>query len=487
VIYRSLDGKNFEPVGIQLPGTNRYSDFLGKSGVTAQYKVAASDWQYRTSSISRASSASTREFSDNELLTMLQEACFHYYWEGADPHSGMTRENFPGDDRIVATGASGMGIAALIVGVDRGFITRAQGIERLTRIVNFLEHAQRYHGAWSHYMDGSTGKTMPVFGMFDNGGDLVETSFLMEGLLAARQYFRGPSEAEADLYRRISQLWETVEWDWYRGPQPGDFIFWHWSAEWGWQIQHPLIGFNEVMITYLLAMSSPTHGVPAEMYYSGWAGQSQRAISYREGWSGSTDGDHYGNGHTYSMIKLDVGGGSGGPLFFTHYSFFGFDPHSLHDRYTSSYFENNRNIALINRAYCIANPKHFEGYGPDAWGLTASDGPEGYVPHAPDDNSDRGTLTPTGALASFPYTPEASLAAFKHYYRDLGAQLWDIYGPRDAYNPGQHWTSPLYMGLNQAPIVVMIENHRTGLVWKNFMANPEIGVMLHKLDAVTAK
>ncbi|SPE30450.1 Fibronectin type III domain protein [Acidobacteriia bacterium SbA2] len=487
VIYRAVGGKDFEPVGVQLPGTNRYEDFLGKSGVTAQYKVAAADWQYRTSPLSRAASASTREFSDDELLSMLQEACFHYYWEGADPHSGMTRENIPGDDRIVATGASGMGIATLIVGVDRGFITRAQGLERLTKIVNFLDHAQRYHGAWSHYMDGATGKTMPVFGMFDNGGDLVETSFLMEGLLAARQYFRGNSDTERDLYRRISQLWETVEWDWYRGPQPGDFIYWHWSAEWGWQIQHPLIGFNEVMITYLLAMSSPTHGVPAEMYYSGWAGQLQRALDYRQGWSGSADGNHYGNGHTYHGIKLDVGVGTGGPLFFTHYSFFGFDPHILHDRYTSSYFENNRNIALINRAYCIANPKHFQGYGPDAWGLTASDGPEGYVPHAPDENSDRGTLTPTGALASFPYTAEASMAAFKHYYRDLGAQLWDIYGPRDAFNPGQNWISPIYMGLNQAPIVVMIENHRTGLVWKNFMANPEIGVMLHKLDAVTGK
>jgi hypothetical protein len=487
VIYRSLDNKNFEPVGIQLPDTNRYVDFLGRSGVTAQYKVAVSDWQYRTSSLSRASSASTREFSDDELLTMLQEACFHYYWEGADPHSGMTRENIPGDDRIIATGASGMGIAALTVGVDRGFITRAQGIERLTKIISFLEHAQRYHGAWSHYMDGSTGKTMPVFGAFDNGGDLVETSFLMQGLLAARQYFRGPSQDEADLYRRISQLWETVEWDWYRGPQPGDFIYWHWSAEWGWQIRHPLIGFNEVMITYLLAMASPTHGVSPKMYYSGWAGQSPGAISYREGWSGSTDGDHYGNGHTYYGIKLDVGAGTGGPLFFTHYSYFGFDPHSLHDRYTSSYFENNRNIALINRAYCIANPKHFDGYGPDAWGLTASDGPEGYVSHAPDQNYDRGTLTPTGALASFPYTPEASLAAFKHFYRDLGAQLWDIYGPRDAYNPAQNWISPIYMGLNQAPIAVMIENHRTGLVWKNLMANPEITLMLHGLDAVTGE
>ncbi len=487
VIYRSIDGKEFEPVGIQLPGTNRYSDFLGKPGVTAQYKVAAADWQYRMSPLSKAASASTRELSDDELLTMLQEACFHYYWEGSDPHSGMTRENIPGDDRIVATGATGMGIAALIVGVDRGFITRAQGMERLTRIVNFLEHAQRYHGAWSHFMDGSTGKTMPVFGMFDNGGDLVETSFLMEGLLAARQYFRGDSEAERNLYRRITQLWETVEWDWYRGPEAGDFLYWHWSAEWGWQIQHRLTGFNEVMITYLLAMSSPTHGVPADLYYSGWAGQSERAIRYRAGWSGSVDGDHYGNGHTYYGIKLDVGVGTGGPLFFTHYSYFGFDPYSLHDRFTSSYFENNRSLALINRAYCIANPKHFPGYGPNAWGLTASDGPQGYVPHAPDANNDRGTLTPTGALASFPYTPEASMAAFKHYYRDLGAQLWNIYGPRDAYNPEQDWVSPIYMGLNQALIAVMVENYRTGLVWKNFMANPEIGVMLHKLDAVTGK
>jgi hypothetical protein len=488
VIYRSLDSKEFEPLGIQLPGTTRYSDFLGKSGVTAAYKVAASDQAYRLSPLSGAASASTRKFNDDELLTMLQEACFHYYWEGADPNSGMTRESIPGDDRVIATGASGFGIAALVVGVDRGFITRAQGIERLTKIVNFLEHAQRYHGAWSHFMNGGTGKTMPVFGMFDNGGDLVETSFLVQGLLAARQYFHGKSAAEEDLYQRISKLWEGVEWDWYRGDPKSDFIYWHWAAEWAEQIRHPLIGFNEVMITYILAMSSPTHGVPVDMYYSGWAGQSPTAKGYRAGWSGASDGDHYSNGHTYYGIKLDVGVGTGGPLFFTHYSYVGFDPHSLHDRYTSAtYFENNRNIALVNRAYCIANPKHFQGYGANAWGLTASDGPDTYVPHAPDDNSDRGTLTPTGALASFPYTPEASMEAFKHYYRDMGAEMWDIYGPRDAYDLGHNWISPIYMGLNQAPITVMIENYRTGLVWKNFMANPEIPEMLHKLDAVTAK
>jgi hypothetical protein len=209
------------------------------------------------------------------------------------------------------------------------------------------------------------------------------------------------------------------------------------------------------------------------------------AQQYRAGWSGTTDGNHYANGHTYFGITLDVGVGSGGPLFFTHYSYLGFDPHQLHDKYTASYFENFRNIALINRAWSIANPKHFAGYGADAWGLTASDGPDDYVPHAPDDEHDTGTLTPTGALSSFPYTPDASMAALHHFYRELGADLWDIYGPRDAYNPTQHWISPIYMGLNQAPIVAMVENYRTGLLWKTFMSNPEMAVMLQKLDAAS--
>jgi exo beta-1,2-glucooligosaccharide sophorohydrolase (non-reducing end) len=487
VIFRSLDGGPFEPIGIQLPGIHRYSDFLGKSNVNAAYKITAEDWQHRHSALSTEASAATRELNNDELLTMLQEASFQYYWEGAHPHSGMARECIPGDDRIVATGASGMGICALIVGVDRHFITRDQGLERLHKIVSFLEKAPRYHGAWSHYMNGATGQTMPVFGMFDDGGDLVETSFMMQGLLAARQYFNGSSEQERDLYERITLLWETVEWDWYRDAPQSDFLFWHWSPEWSWQIHHPLIGFNEVMVTYLLAIASPTHAIPAGMYYSGWASQARSAQDYRQGWSRTTDGNDYSNGHTYFGIKLDVGVGRGGPLFYIHYSFLGFDPHALHDRYTASYFENNRNIALINRAYCIANPKSCPGYGPDAWGLTASDTPEGYEASAPDELDDHGTITLTGALASFPYTPEASMEAFKHYYRDLGGDLWGIYGLRDAYNPGAGWVSPIYMGLNQAPIVAMVENYRTGLLWKNFMANPEIAAVQKKIDAVTPK
>jgi hypothetical protein len=418
---------------------------------------------------------------------MLQEAAFQYYWEGAGPNSGMAHENKPGDDRIVATGASGLAVGALVAATDRKFITREQGLARLDKIVNFLEHAPRYHGAWSHYMNDATGQTLPLFGMLDNGGDLVETAFMIQGLLTARQYFKGPTALEQGLYHRITQLWEGVEWDWYRQDAKSDFLYWHWSPQWGFQIHHPLIGFNETMAVYLLAIASPTHSVPAAMYYSGWAGQNPRALEYREGWSGSPEGKTYGNGTTYFGIKLDVGVGSGGPLFFTHYSFMGFDPHSLRDRFTPSYFENNRNIALINRAYCIANPKGFPGYGPDAWGLTASDGPMGYRTPAPDAQNDDGTITLTGALASFPYTPEASMQAFKHYYRDLGAELWGIYGPRDAYSPKAQWVSAIYMGLNQAPITAMIENYRTGLLWKNFMANPEIAVMQSKLDAATSR
>ena len=485
VIYRSLHGKPYEPIGIQLPGTQRYVDFIGSTGVTASYKVAEADWDNRSSLMSAPVTATTRPMTDDELLTMLQEAAFQYYWDGGEPHSGMAHENMPGDDRIVATGASGFMIEAILVGIERHFITREQGLARLTRIVSFLERAPRYHGVWSHYMNGATAQTMPLFGMLDNGGDLVETAFITQGLLTARQYFNRDGPAERDLHRRITKLWESIEWDWYRDNARSDFLYWHWSPQWGFLIHHPLIGFNEVMVVYLLAIASPTHSVPADMYYSGWAGQNERALAYRQGWSGSADGKNYGNGNTYFGIKLDVGVGTGGPLFFTHYSFMGFDPHALHDKYTASYFDNNRNIALINLAYCTENPKHYAGYGPDAWGLTASNGPTGYKTPAPDALSDNGTITLTGALASFPYTPEASMAAFKHYYRDLGAQLWDVYGPRDAYNPTLNWVSPIYMGLNQAPIVAMVENYRTGLLWKTFMSNPEIAVMLKKLDETT--
>jgi hypothetical protein len=469
VIYRSFDGSHYDPIAIQEPGIHRYADFLGKVGQTALYKVAAQGWDGRLTAPSSAATATTRAMTDDELLTMLQEECFHYYWDQAGTRSGMARENIPGNDRIVATGASGFGILALVVGVDRGFISRQQGADRLAKIVTFLEKAPRYHGAWSHFMDDETGASLPVFGMFDDGGDLVETAFLMQGLLAAGQYFNTSAPQEVALHARITKLWESVEWDWYQRTPQSDALYWHWSPQWNWEINHKLTGFNEVMIVYLLAVASPTHPVPPGLYYTGWTDN-----------AADNPKNDFLDGHTYFGIKLDVGTREGNPLFFAHYSYMAFDPRNIRDRYVD-YFSNNRNLALINRAWCIDNPGKHKGYGPDSWGLTASDGPDGYVPNAPDKDDDTGTMTPTGALSSFPYTPEASMLALKHFYRDLGDRLWGAYGPRDAFNLDQNWFAPIFMGLNQAPIVVMTENYRTGLIWKLFMSNPEIQPMLAKL------
>lgn len=486
VVYRSMNGGAFEPIGTQVPEMNRYTDFVGAPGIKASYKVAVVDTAYRTSAFSAPASAETHPMTDDELLTMLQEACFRYYWErGAHPVSGMTLESVPGDPRIVATGASGFGIMAMVVGMDRGFITREQGVERLTKIVGFLEHAQRYHGVWPHFMDGATGRTLPLFGMFDNGGDVVETAFLMEGLLTARQYLNSSNATEREVRDRITHLWKTVEWDWYAKAASDGALSWHWSPQWSWHINHRLTGFNETMIAYLLAIASPSHSLPANAYYSGWASQADIAAEYRKGWSGTSDGSRYSNGVTYQGIKLDVGVGSGGPLFFTQYSFMGPDPREIRDQFTN-YFENNRNIALINYRYCVENPGHFKGYGEGAWGLTASLDPYGYGAHAPNAMSDNGTISPTGALGSFPYTPKESMEALKYLYRTLGGKAWGVYGPTDAFSLKENWFAPGYLGLDQAPITVMVENARTGSIWKLFMSNPEMAPAFAKIGGQPA-
>ncbi|HEU5185898.1 MAG TPA: glucoamylase family protein [Gemmatimonadaceae bacterium] len=481
VVQRSDDdGRTFRDVGVQQAGFIRYSDWVGEPGRHLHYRIAAVDRRGNVSSTSQRVAAVTRPSSDDELMTMVQAAHFRYYWEGAHPIAGLARENIPGDDDLVATGASGFGILAILVGAERGFITRQAATERLLRIATFLEKADRFHGAWPHFLNGRTGKVIPLFGAHDNGADLVETAFLMQGLLTARQYFAGASEAERILRRKITALWEGIEWRWFRRTPDGPFLFWHWSPDHTWQIDHPLIGFNETMIAYILAIASPTHPVPPSMYYTGWASQSERGIRYRQGWGQTTDGDHYANGHSYYGIALPVGVGVGGPLFFTHYSFMGLDPRQLTDRWTN-YFANNRALALINHAYAIANPGGYRGYGPGAWGLTASDDPWGYSAHEPRVDRDNGTIAPTGALGSFPYAPEAAMAALRHFYRDLGGQIWGEFGFRDAFNETEGWIAPIYMGLNQAPVTVMIENHRSGSPWRWFMANPE---MMRALEGI---
>ena len=479
-IYRSTDSKHFIPVGTQKGDINRYADFAGKPPLKLQYRITSVDPHNRESRPSEIVDASTRPFSDDELLTMVQEGCFEYYWESAHPNAGMAIEVLPGNENLVAVGSSGFGIMALLTATERQFVTRQASVERMLKIVRFLKTADRFHGVWPHFLDGRTGKTIPYFGKYDNGGDLVETSFLIQGLLAARQYFKGITAEEKEIRQTITSLWEEVEWDWYRKDPKSDFLYWHWSPDSAWHISHPFVGWNESMIVYLLAIASPTHSVPASMYYSGWAGQSETAVRYRQGWSRTTQGDHYTNGNSYFGIKLDVGSGSGGELFFTQFSFMGFDPRGKRDRF-ANYFENNRNLALINHAYCAANPRGFVGYGDNCWGLSAGVNSGGGKPLPRDDN---GTINISASLGVFPYTPKESMAALKHFYRDLGSKVWGLHGFVDGFNETQNWFEQINMGLNQAPIVVMIENYRSGLIWNLFMANPEIQPMLDKIGFV---
>ena len=485
-IYRSRDGENYIPLGMQRGNQTRYADYVGSGDQKYYYKIKSVMRNYQTSGFSNVLTAATDSMSDGQLLEMVQEASFRYYWEGAHPDAGMAVENRPGDKSLVATGASGFGIMAMIVGVERGFIARDEAKIRMEKILDFLEQADRFHGVWPHFLHGETGKVIPLFGKYDNGGDLVETAFLAQGLLAARQFFKNNKDDKDSIYQRITRLWEGIEWDWYKKEEDSDYLYWHWSPDYEWQINHPLIGWNETMIAYLLGIASPTHGIDSEMYYSGWASQEKKAIQYRRNWGKTKEGDHYYNGHTYYGIKLDVGVGSGGPLFFLHYSFMGFDPRNKKDRYTN-YFTNNQNIARINYAYSIDKPGNYQGYGDGGWGLTASDGPWGYNAHESTLRMDTGTLTPTGAIASMPYTPEASIRALKYFYREYGDQLWGIYGFRDAINSTQNWVANIYMGLNQAPMTVMIENYRTGLIWDLFMANPEIQKMVDDIGFQSVK
>lgn len=416
---------------------------------------------------------------DTALFRLVQQQTFQYFWDGAEPVSGMGRERvhvdniYPENDKhIVTSGGSGFGVMAILVGIERGFITRQQGRERLEKIVGFLEKADRFHGAWSHWINGETGKVKP-FGEKDNGGDLVETSFMLQGLLCVRQYFANGEDAEKQLAARIDKLWKEVDFNWYRNGK--NVLYWHWSPNYKWIMNFPVHGYNECLIMYVLAASSPTHGIPAEVYHEGWAE------------NGKIKADppiKTGTGDTVFPYQLHLrhqgNPPNGGPLFWAHYSYLGLDPRGLKDRY-ADYWEETRNQALINYQWCVANPKNYKGYGPNNWGLTASYSVNGYAAHAPDAKNDLGVISPTAALSSFPYTPEQSMAAMKHWYYDMKDKLWGPYGFYDAFSETGNWFLPRYLAIDQGPIVVMMENHRTGLLWKLFMSCPEIKTGLKKL------
>ena len=406
-------------------------------------------------------SGSSDSLTDEALLDKVQQYTIRYFTEFAHPVCGLAVERSNEDhysNDVVTTGGTGFGIMAVIAGVERGFVERGYALEHLTRIVNFLDTCDRYHGAWSHWYYGSTGRTRP-FSQKDNGGDIVETAFLLQGLLTAREYFYRPDPAETRLREDITRLWHEVDWQWYtRGENQ---LYWHWSPDYAWEMNHPVRGFDECLMAYLLAASSPTHPIEPEVYHYGWK-----------------DSPNFLNGNTYYGIELPLGFPYGGPLFFSHYSFLGLDPRGLQDAYTS-YWTQNLHHTLINYRHCVENPNGYRGYSEYCWGLTASDNHMGYSAHSP--TNDLGVITPTAALSAFPYTPEESMRALRYFYEELGDRIWGPYGFYDAFSIHHDWYADNYLAIDQGPIVVMIENYRTGLIWELFMKNPEIHDGLQKL------
>lgn len=408
--------------------------------------------------------------SDNALLDFIQKTHFNYMWEGAESVSGLAPERihadgvYPQNDAdVITTGGSGFGIAGLLVAVERGFIPRDEAVERLHKITGYLAAADRFHGVWPHWLHGPTGKVKP-FSQKDNGGDLAETAYLMQGLLCAREYFKNGNEKEKQLAGKIDALWRETEWDWHLNGQ--DVLFWHWSPEYGWEMNFPLQGYNECLITYILAASSPSHSIPASAWHNGWA----------RGGAIKSNAEAYG----YPLVLKHNGAEKlGGPLFWAHYSYFGLNPNGLSDRY-ADYWQLNVNHALINYAWCTENPNGYKGYGENCWGLTASYSINGYAAHAPGEN-DLGVITPTAALSSFPYTPDQSMRALKHFYFDLGDQIWGKYGFYDAFSIHYNWYPKRYLAIDHLTITPMIENYRTGLLWNLFMGAPEIQEGLKKL------
>ncbi|PST84618.1 beta-glucosidase [Pedobacter yulinensis] len=414
--------------------------------------------------------------SDEQLLDLVQRQTFRYFWEGAEPVSGAARERYHSDNiypendkNTVATGATGFGLMAILSGIDRGYVSKKEGLERLDKILTWLEKADRFHGAWPHWLIGETGKVRP-FGQKDNGGDLVETSFVAQSLICISEYYKNGNAGEKRVAQKADALWKGIDFNWYR--KGGEnVLYWHWSPEYGWEMNFPVKGYNECLIMYVLAASSPTYTVPAEVYHEGWARR------------GEIRAPHQVEGHE---VPFDYQGAknSVGPLFWAHYSYLGLNPKGLKDRY-GDYWQNNVNHTRAIHDYCVRNPKGWQGFGADSWGLTASYSVKGYAAHSPQE--DFGVISPTAAISSLPYTPKESLRTMRHMYENLGHKIWGEFGFYDAYSETDNYYPQRYLGIDQGPMVVMIENYRSGLLWKLFMQNKDVQAGLNKLGFTISK
>ncbi len=457
-VYSSLDGAgpfSLRTAGsLKLPG---YCDTSATNGQTSFYRVTALTAPAAESLPSSTVSAVPHEFaSDDEFLDYVQRTHFAYFWYGANPANGLVPDRIPAASPC-SIAAVGFGLSAIGIGIDHGWIARTQGVSRVrTTLKTFLETPQGtnssgvigYRGWFYHFLDMRTGMR---YAPFSSELSSIDTALLLAGILDAKQYFNGASEDETAIRSTADAIFTRVDWNWMArgtnvlsmGWKPGSGF---WGAQW--------IGYNEAMILYCLGLGAATDPLPASA------------------WDKWTSGYEWATYYGQSFVPF-------APLFGHQYSHCWIDFRHIADAYmmsnSSSYFENSRRATLAQRSYCIANPKGWTGYSTNVWGITACDGPTGYSARgAPPSENDDGTIAPTAAGGSIAFAPEYCIPALRNFYDRFRRSVWTAYGFRDAFNQRQQWWGPDELGIDQGPIVIMIENYRTQRVWQRFMRNPEV-------------
>lgn len=421
-----------------------------------------------------AATDSVKSKIESPFLDSLSERTFHYFWDLADPVSAQVPDRWPSES-FSSIAATGFGLTAYLVGVERGYITRQQAAERVLKTLKFLQDAPKgdsksgvigFRGFFYHFIDMRTGLRFKEVEL-----STIDTGLLMAGILSCQTYFDGDNNTENQIRAIADALYRAVEWDWALNDKK--CMSMGWNPESGF-LDAQWKGYNEAMVLLVMALGSPTHPIP-------------------EGsWQEWTKTYKWGKYYDQEMVNF-------GPLFGHQYSHMYIDFRGIQDAYMKEkgidYFENSRRATYANRAYCINNPSGFTGYSENVWGLTACDGPGNEGKSDPNISFmgysargaakwyvvDDGTIAPTAAGGSIPFAPEICIPALEEMHNKYGSMIYDKYGFKDAFNlsfprtDGQHgWVDQDYLGIDEGPIVIQIENYRNELVWNLMKKNPYI-------------
>jgi hypothetical protein len=414
------------------------------------------------------------------FLDSLSHRTFNYFWELADSNTAQIPDRWPSKS-FSSIAATGFGITSYLIGVERGYITREQAAARILKTIRFLDELPTgdsttgvagYKGFFYHFIDMKTGLRFQEVEL-----STIDTGLLISGILSAQSYFDQDNETEKEIRSRADAMYKAIEWDWAMNNDKTMSMGWH--PESGF-IDARWRGYNEAMILYVLALGSPTHTIPVESW-TAWTSTYQWA-------------NYYGQEHV-----------NFGPLFGHQYSHMYIDFRGIYDSYMKAkgidYFENSKRATYANREYCMANPGHFKGYSSTIWGLTACDGPGnsekinpnvafmGYSARGAAQYylQDDGTIAPTAAGGSLAFAPEICIPALQAMHDQYGDKIYNRYGFKDAFNLSIEnkdgtigWIDTDYIGIDQGPIVIQLENYRSEFVWNLMKKNPYIVAGLKK-------